>query len=152
MASRPVRPRPSGADRTGRGRFGGARHSGVGSEPPAHPRRPARPAVAAAALSNAVPGAPGEHGHAVAFRARLVATLRTRRHKVRKFKDYPGARGKRDKYIDEYFGFEDEKELITVAYQILLADRHGKQMLGKLLRDDPGMADLAIGVLMRYDP
>ena len=40
----------------------------------------------------------------------------------------------------------------NVAYQILLADRHGKQMLSDLIVDDPDMADLAIGVLMRYDP
>jgi len=77
---------------------------------------------------------------------------RTGRHKIRKFKDYRGARGKSDKYIDEYFGFEDEKELVTVAYQILFHGRFGDDVLGDLLRKDPGMADLAVGVLMRYDP
>ena len=77
---------------------------------------------------------------------------RTGRHKIRKFKKYRGARGKPDKYIDEYFGFEDEKELVTVAYQILFHGRFGEDMLAELLRKDPNMADLAVGVLMRYDP
>ena len=52
VASRPVRPHRSGFDGTGRGRFGGARNSGAGSRPPAHPRRPARPAVDPAALAS----------------------------------------------------------------------------------------------------
>ena len=55
-------------------------------------------------------------------------------HKARKFKRYAHAKGKPDRYIDERFGLD------------------GKQRLRDLLRDDPGMADLAIGVLMRYDP
>ena len=277
VASRPVRPRPSGFDRTGRGRFGGARHSGVGSKPPAHPRRPARPAVAAAALSNAVPGAPGEIEHAVAFRARLVATLRTRRaageieadvdpalegieheaaveavresaallprtwieranrtglavknnheksggqyyetgqvdyhhdgkdralavvpdpslsrsgtdlheyvhhiqrampgldelfrglHRARTAGDpvvqlpryRAGVTGRDDRYIDPYIGREydgEPREVITKTYQILLRDQRklrGTHVLARMLRDDPELADLAIGALMRYDP
>ena len=73
---------------------------------------------------------------------RSLHKARTGRHKIRKFKDYRGARGKPDKYIDEYFGFEDEKELVTVAYQILFHGRFGDDNLRLLLRDDPGMADL----------
>ena len=69
---------------------------------------------------------------------------------------YPGFVGRRDQYIDDYFGSENPPhppmEVITRAYEILFGRLYDKERLGDLLKDDPGLADLAIGALMRYDP
>ena len=69
---------------------------------------------------------------------------------------YPGFVGRRDQYIDDYFGAEKPQsrpmEVITRAYETLFGRLYDRERLHDLLLDDPGMADLAIGALMRYDP
>lgn len=82
-------------------------------------------------------------------------------------------RGRKDGYADEllYMGLDyggrtqssyapeqydmpdgDAQEVATVAYQVLLHSYHGAERLGDLARLDPGMLDLALGVLFRFDP
>ena len=101
-------------------------------------------------------------------RFRALHRARTAGDKVRRL--FPNSRrrdtGRPDKYVDPYAGREYEdrpeplraREVMTVAYQQLLADPAddipGKDMspYRQLLSDDPEMAALAIGLLMRYDP
>ncbi len=66
--------------------------------------------------------------------------------------------GRRDQYVDEYFGREypggHAAEVMTRAFQILfhrLPGRRGVD-LDKLVRDDPEMLDLVLGLLFHYDP
>ena len=71
---------------------------------------------------------------------------------------YRGFRGRKDQYIDAYFGAEHPGyadpalEVITRTHQILFHSLYGKERLGKLVREDPEMLDLALGALFRYDP
>ena len=71
---------------------------------------------------------------------------------------YPGFRGRRDQYIDEYFGCEyagspaPAEEVITRAYEIVFHPLYGREMLGRMVRDDPEMLDLALAALFRYNP
>ena len=44
------------------------------------------------------------------------------------------------------------REVITMAYQMLLHPIHGEEQLAKLAQSDPEMLDLALGALFRYDP
>ena len=46
----------------------------------------------------------------------------------------------------------DAQEVATVAYQVVLHSHFGKERLGELAKLDPGMLDLALGVLFRFDP
>ena len=46
----------------------------------------------------------------------------------------------------------DAQEVATVAYHVLLHSFFGKERLGELAKHDPGMLDLALGVLFRFDP
>ena len=39
-----------------------------------------------------------------------------------------------------------------MSFQRLFGDVWGKTLLHDFLRKEPGLADLAIGALMRYDP
>lgn len=68
----------------------------------------------------------------------------------------PGAVGRGDQYDDEYFGREypgwGPLEVMTMSFQRLFGDVWGKTLIHNFLRNDPRLADLAIGVLMRYDP
>ena len=70
----------------------------------------------------------------------------------------PNVRGRRDQYIDAYFGREYPQfghrpiEVITVGHQILLHPRQGKEYLWRMVRDDPEMADLLLGALFHYNP
>ena len=82
---------------------------------------------------------------------------RTRGEPILQLRGYePGVVGRKDQYIDSYFGREygdyGPLEVITRSYQIMFAPFRGEEKLGKFLRDDPGLVDLAIGALMRYDP
>ena len=84
---------------------------------------------------------------------------RTRGEPILQLRDYStGIVGREDQYIDPYCGREYGEygplEVITCAYEVLLGTPANKKQRGlrSLLRDDPGMADLAIGALMRYDP
>ena len=83
---------------------------------------------------------------------------RTRGEPILQLQRYrDGIVGRKDQYIDPYCGREypgwGPLEVIACAYEILLAPPADKKRgLHKLLKDDPGMADLAIGALMRYDP
>ena len=43
-------------------------------------------------------------------------------------------------------------EMITSAMEILLHPLYGKEMLGKMVREDPEMLDLALAALFRYNP
>ena len=71
---------------------------------------------------------------------------------------YSGVRGRKDQYIDAYFGVEHPGyadpalEVITRTYQILFHSLYGRERLGELVRDDPEMLDLALGALFRYNP
>ena len=77
--------------------------------------------------------------------------------------------GRRDQYIDDYFGREYDPamlagigydpdrpatEVMTHAFQILFHRLPGKEPvdLDDLVRDDPEMLDLALGLLFHYDP
>ena len=77
--------------------------------------------------------------------------------------------GRRDQYIDDYFGREYDPamlagigydpdrpatEVMTRAFQILFHRLPGKEPvdLDDLVRDDPEMLDLALGLLFHYDP
>lgn len=52
-----------------------------------------------------------------------------------------------------YTGAHGALEMMTIAYDTLLANaRSYDQELEKMLRDDREMADLAVGLLLRYDP
>ena len=70
----------------------------------------------------------------------------------------PNVRGRRDQYIDAYFGREYPQfghrpiEVITVGHQILLHSRHSQEVLWLMVRDDPEMADLLLGALVYYNP
>ena len=67
----------------------------------------------------------------------------------------PGAVGRKDWYIDAYFGREydgDPREVMTMTFQLLFGDSWGRNKLHDMLREDPELVDLAVGVLMRYDP
>ena len=68
---------------------------------------------------------------------------------------YTGFRGRKDQYIDAYFGSEyggSAREVITRAYQIVFHPLYGEEMLGEMVRDDPEMLDLALAALFRYNP
>ena len=80
---------------------------------------------------------------------------RTAGDPVRPLKGYEGDTGREDQYIDAYFGKEyDGKplEVITRTMQLMLSPWGEGEWLPVLLRKDPGLVDLAIGALMRYDP
>ena len=80
---------------------------------------------------------------------------RTAGDPVRPLFGYKGDTGRKDKYIDPYFGKEyDGKplEVITRTMQLMLSPWGEGEWLPVFLRDDPGLVDLAIGALMRYDP
>ena len=81
---------------------------------------------------------------------------RTAGDPVAKLRDYPDYTGRDDQYIDGYFGREypgeGPLEVITRTYEFLFTPFYGRERLGDMLKDDPGLADLAIGALMRYDP
>ncbi len=72
--------------------------------------------------------------------------------------DYPPLTGRRDQYVDGYFGREyaggRAAEVMTRAFQILFHRLPGDEGvdLDKLVRDDPEMLDLVLGLLFHYDP
>lgn len=70
-------------------------------------------------------------------------------------------------YFDEYAGRHYKPEAVdgsadlpdaeglevpTRGYQALLHSLHGTEKLHQLAKKDPGMLDLLMGVLFRYDP
>ena len=81
---------------------------------------------------------------------------------------YPGTWIRDGGYIDEYMGRDykwpkgiegnpdlsdgDALELPTRGYQALFHQVHGKEMLDKMEQCDPGLLDLLLGVLFKYDP
>ena len=68
---------------------------------------------------------------------------------------YDGFTVRDDDYVDDYFGAvggEEGIEVHTRGYEILFADLYGKEFLSTLAKDDPGMLDLLLGVLFRYEP
>ena len=84
---------------------------------------------------------------------------RTHGEPVIDLKPYRSVRGRRDQYIDAYFGREYQNqdrppalEVIARAHQFLFHPFYGKEMLGKLIREDPEMLDLALAALFRYNP
>lgn len=69
----------------------------------------------------------------------------------------PRERGRKDQYIEDYSGREygseeTPLEVFTMAAQMLFHPLWGKETLRDLVRDDPEMLDLILGVLFRYDP
>ncbi len=85
---------------------------------------------------------------------RLEHRRRTKGEKL--IEIYPKEYGRKDQYIDEYQGREYSKddggalEVMTMAYQYLYQVKD--PYLPELVQDDPGMLDLAIGALFKYDP
>ena len=82
---------------------------------------------------------------------------RTAGDRVKALDRYPGMRGRKDWYVDDYFGVEHEGadrpalEVITRWYQILFSPLYGEEFLGNLTRADPEMLDLLLGALFRYN-
>ena len=89
------------------------------------------------------------------------------RHPLVEVAGYPNVRD--DKYVNAYMGKDYQKtmpgttgnpdladgdglELPTRAFQIVLADINGKEWLDQLAHSDPGLLDLVLGVLFRFDP
>ncbi len=76
------------------------------------------------------------------------------------YPDLPAERGRPDKYVERYAGREysgSALEVMTMTYELLLAAYphalpDGPSRYLRLLHDDPELAALAIGLLMRYDP
>ncbi len=93
---------------------------------------------------------------------RMFQDLHRRRTRTEPLRVLRGYRrsvvGRKDDYVDNYFGREyagfpaPALEVITVAHQVLFHPRHGEELLRRLIRDDPEMLDLVLGVLFRYDP
>ncbi|MDE0272059.1 MAG: hypothetical protein OXP11_12710 [Gammaproteobacteria bacterium] len=52
----------------------------------------------------------------------------------------------------DYPDYGDALEVWSVHMQSLLHDFEGREMLGRMVRDDPAMLDLIIGLLLEYDP
>ena len=46
----------------------------------------------------------------------------------------------------------DALEVATTAHQIVLHSRHGKELLGKMAKNDPRTLDIVLGLLFRFDP
>lgn len=68
---------------------------------------------------------------------------------------YAGYTTRPDGYVDDYFGAVSGKEAAEVptrGFEILFADLYGREMLDEMAKRDPGMLDLLLGVLFRYDP
>lgn len=103
------------------------------------------------------------------FRAEHVrrTTLPDGSRKPVKQDDVLGFRYREGGYVEKYFGAHYDNvvagaaadlpdaeglEVPTRAFQILLHSLHGKEWLHRLAQHDPGMLDLALGVLFRFDP
>ena len=71
---------------------------------------------------------------------------------------YTGFRGRKDQYIDAYYGREYPSyaapalEVITRSLENVFYPMYGQERLGKMVRDDPEMLDLALAALFRYNP
>lgn len=82
------------------------------------------------------------------------------RHKIKPLPPYTSVRGQEDDYIKAlvYAGRrypwddDDPLEVITAHFQAVLRSFHGREVLHRLASDDPGMLDLVLGTLFRYDP
>ena len=89
------------------------------------------------------------------------------RHPLGEVAGYPNVRD--DKYVNAYMGKDYQKtmpgtagkpdladgdglELAPRAFQIVFADIGGKEWLDRLAHSDPGLLDLVLGVLFRFDP
>lgn len=69
----------------------------------------------------------------------------------------PWVTGRDDDYAVPYAGrdypdYGDALEVWTVHMQSLIHDFEGREMLRDMLRRDPAMVDLMLGLLLRYDP
>ena len=67
----------------------------------------------------------------------------------------PRETGRKDQYIDPYFGREYgglPGEVMTMAIHVLFSPVLEVELLRDLVRDDPELLDLALGVLFHYDP
>ncbi len=69
----------------------------------------------------------------------------------------PEETGRRDQYIEAYFGREYDDtdaplEVLTMAVQTLFYPLHDKERLTDFARYDPELLDLLIGVLYHFDP
>ena len=65
--------------------------------------------------------------------------------------------GRRDQYIDPYLGREYGRdqtpaEVLTMAMQMTFHPVWGEEHLRDMVRDDPELLDLVLGVLFHYDP
>ena len=78
-------------------------------------------------------------------------------------RNYPGVKGREDRYIDAYFGTEYSErpwpegpmEVITRTYQAVftgIGSGHTKKTVQTLMKDDPELLNFALGALFRYDP
>ena len=78
-------------------------------------------------------------------------------------REYGPATGRADGYIDPYFGREypadpatggwpeGPMEVMTRTYETIFTGPWSKGV-GRLMRDDPELLELALGALFRYDP
>ncbi len=65
--------------------------------------------------------------------------------------------GRKDQYVEKYMGREydsgeDPKEVWAMAMHMLFHHIEGTDYMRELIRDDPELLDLVLGVLFRYDP
>jgi len=105
--------------------------------------------------------------HTLAGIDRLFQTLHRRRttepdgtrEPILPLTGYLKSKGRKDRYVDGYFGREygpehSAFEVMTRAFQILFHKLPGDEGadLQDLVRDDPEMLDLVLGLLFHYDP
>ena len=70
----------------------------------------------------------------------------------------PDVQGRDDDYALAYAGRDylrpdgGATEVWTTHMQALLHDLWGKELLPRMLRDDPAMVDMMLGLLLGYDP
>ncbi|MBC6406279.1 MAG: hypothetical protein GDA41_11280, partial [Rhodospirillales bacterium] len=99
---------------------------------------------------------------------RLFQTLHRRRttkpdgtrDPILPFTEYARGEGREDQYVDEYFGREypgleySALEVMTCAFQMLFYKLPGDRGadLDDLVRRDPELLDLVLGLLFHYDP
>ena len=81
---------------------------------------------------------------------------------VKALPDYPSVTGRKDQYVNDYFGREYKpvgplgpaREVFTRAARTLFHDLAPPKQVSavQLARDDPETLDLMLGVLLHYDP
>ncbi len=102
---------------------------------------------------------PGLDARCVRMHRRRTTRPDGSRDPVAPLKGYPGVVGRKDRYIDPYFGAEypgpgwpeGPMEVISMTFEGMLRAPPGMD-IKKLAEEDPELLDFALGVLMRFDP